>query len=223
MKIKTALTRGMLAGRVRRVLNGRYKLIYLDPPWQHRDKANAGKRGAVHKYNVMTLDQLKSFPLTTLAHRDCLLAMWWVGPMPGEALQLLDVWGFELRTFNGFTWIKSTVNGKDHFGMGNWTRANCESVLLASRGKPKRVSASVRQIVRAPVRAHSQKPDEVRDRLVQLMGRVARVELFARYDEPPAGWDVLGDEVRSTIKLIPGVKPIYTRIKKPATLADGKA
>lgn len=206
-----------IAGRVRSVLNHRYKLIYIDPPWQHRDKANAGKRGAVHKYGVLSLDQLKHFPVPELAHRDCLLAMWWVGPMPGEALALCEHWGFQLRTFVGFTWIKSTVNGKDHFGMGNWTRANCESVLLASRGKPQRKSASVRQIVRAPVRAHSQKPDEVRDRLEQLVGRVARIELFARYDEPPAGWDVFGDEVRSTVKLHHGVKPAFTRIKKPAT------
>lgn len=202
-------------------VNGRYKIIYLDPPWQHRDQANAGERGAVYKYPVMNVRELSQFPLQELAHRDCLLAMWWVGPMPGEALEVVEAWGFKLRTSVGFTWIKSTVNGKDHFGMGNWTRANCESVLFATRGKPKRISASVRQIVRAPVRKHSQKPEEVRDRLVQLMGRVARIELFARYHEAPAGWDVWGDDVTSTVKK---QGAYFTRIKKPATLAGrGKA
>lgn len=209
---------------VRRNVNGRYKLIYLDPPWQHSDKAQAGERGAVFKYPVMSVAELSAMPVQSLAHEDCLLACWWVGPMPGEALEVIKAWGFRLRTFNGFTWIKSTVNGKDHFGMGNWTRANCESVLLASRGRPKRVSASVRQIVRAPVREHSRKPEEVRDRLVQLVGRVARVEMFARYPNgsAPAGWDLYGNEVTQTIKRL-GANT-FVRVKKPATLADrGKA
>lgn len=203
---------------VRQNVNGRYKLIYIDPPWEHRDKAQAGERGAAFKYSVMSVEELCRFPVQSLAHRDCLLACWWVGPMPDEALQCIRAWGFELRTFNGFTWIKSTKHGKDHFGMGNWTRANCESVLLASRGRPIRKSASVRQIVRASIREHSQKPEEVRDRLVQLMGRVARIEVFARYHEAPAGWDVFGDEVTQTVKLLG--RDSFVRLKKPATLAD---
>lgn len=27
-----------------------YNLIYIDPPWQFRDKCNAGKRGACHRF-----------------------------------------------------------------------------------------------------------------------------------------------------------------------------
>lgn len=192
-------------------VNGRYKLIYLDPPWQHRDKAQAGERGAAFKYSVMSVEELCRFPVQSLAHRDCLLAMWWVGPMPGEALACVKAWGFELRTFVGFTWIKETKHGKDHFGMGNWTRANCESVLFASRGRPERKLRNVRQIVRAPIREHSQKPEEVRDRLVHLMGRVARIELFARYHEAPAGWDVWGDDVTSTVKRLGADTFVRTR------------
>ena len=28
----------------------KYNIIYADPPWSYEDKANAGKRGAGHKY-----------------------------------------------------------------------------------------------------------------------------------------------------------------------------
>ena len=40
-------------------------------------------------------------------------------------------------------------------GMGNWTRANNELCLLATKGTVKRVSASVRQIVYVPIEQHS--------------------------------------------------------------------
>lgn len=33
----------------------KYQLIYSDPPWTYRDKANAGQRGAIHKYSLMTV------------------------------------------------------------------------------------------------------------------------------------------------------------------------
>lgn len=55
---------------------------------------------------------------------------------------------------------------------------------------------------------HSKKPHEVRKRIVQLMGDLPRIELFARKDykdmfgfEKHEGWDVWGNEVESDIKL----------------------
>ena len=181
------------------MIEQRYTLIYADPPWQYRDKASAGKRGACHKYPVMTLEAIKALPVQRIAADDCLLAMWWVPPMPMEALDVVSAWGFTLKTMCGFTWHKKTVNGKDAFGMGNWTRANAENCLFAIRGKPKRVCAGVSQMVVAQVGRHSEKPAIVRDRLLTLVGDVPRVELFARATSP--GWDVWGNEVQSTIEL----------------------
>jgi len=172
---------------------GKYKIIYADPPWQHRDKANAGKRGACHKYNVMNLEHIKALPISDIADQDCLLAMWWVAPMPLEALEVVGAWGFKLKTMKGFTWHKLTKHGKSHFGMGNWTRANTEDCLFATKGHPIRENAGVRQFIEAPVRMHSQKPDDARDRLVKLMGKVPRIELFAR--DQFYGWDAWGDEI----------------------------
>ena len=48
-----------------------------------------------------------------------------------------------------------------------------------------------------PIEAHSKKPDEARDKIVALMGDLPRVELFAR--QSPPGWEVWGNEVKSTI------------------------
>ena len=174
-----------------------YQIIYADPPWQYSDRLNNGGRGACHKYDVMSLEDICSLPVASIAANDCLLAMWWVNPMPEKALRVVDAWGFELKNMQGFTWHKLTKNGKSFFGMGRLTRGNAESCLFAVRGKPKRIDASVRQFVEAEYRGHSRKPDEARDRLVQLMGDIPRAELFARESAP--GWDCWGNEVDSSI------------------------
>ena len=79
------------------------------------------------------------------------------------------------------------------WGLGYWTRANAELCLIATKGKPKRVSKAVHQVVDARIEKHSKKPDEVRDRIVKLMGDVDRIELFAR--QKASGWDAWGNDV----------------------------
>lgn len=179
-------------------MSERHTVVYADPPWTYRDKCHAGKRGAGHKYQTMTVGQLAEMRpyIDSIAAKDCLLAMWWVPPQPSEAIALVQAWGFALKTMKGFTWHKLTKHGKDHFGMGNWTRANTEDCLFAIRGNPKRICAGVPQLIHAPVREHSRKPDEARDRLVTLMGDVPRIELFARQQH--AGWKAMGNELLTT-------------------------
>lgn len=171
-----------------------FGLIYADPAWKYDNAANSKRQwgGAAGHYGLMSYEEIGRLPVREIAAENCLLAMWWVGPMPGEALYVVEEWGFRLVNMNGFTWHKTTKRGKDHFGMGNWTRGNAESCLIAVRGKPKRVSASVRQIVHAPRREHSRKPDQVRDALVRLCGDIPRIELFARVRAP--GWSWVGNE-----------------------------
>lgn len=66
--------------------------------------------------------------------------------------------------------------------MGNWTRANTELCLLGVKGKPKRESASVHSVVISPIEEHSKKPDEVRKRIEQLMGGLAKAKLSFSLD-----------------------------------------
>ena len=107
-----------------------------------------------------------------------------------EALTTIQSWGFEYKT-NAFTWVKRNKNADSWFwGTGYWTRANAELCLLATIGKPKRISRSVHQVVDERVMRHSKKPQVVRDRIVELCGDVPRIELFAR--ERDSGWDATG-------------------------------
>lgn len=176
--------------------NRKYSVIMSDPPWSYRDKAQAGKRGATFKYPVMSLDEIKGLPMRTIADKDCALFLWTTYPMFSEALKVLDAWGFEYRTV-AFTWVKTTKTGKLAMGMGNWTRANAEPCLLATRGKPKRVSAAVHSVIIGERREHSRKPDEVYERIEQLMGDLPRLEMFARQRVP--GWDAWGNEVPEVV------------------------
>ena len=142
-------------------------------------------------------EELYHLPVQNLADKNCVLFLWCTFPKLPEALKLIEAWGFTFKTV-GFVWIKQNKSGKGYFlGLGWWTRSNAEICLIAVKGKPKRKSASVRQLLFSPVEEHSKKPDEARDKIIELMGDLPRIELFARRETP--GWDVWGNEVASTI------------------------
>jgi N6-adenosine-specific RNA methylase IME4 len=170
----------------------RYRLLYADPPWSYRDEAHAGQRGAVYQYPTMTTEELCRLRVAEIASPDAVLFLWSTWPLLPDALRVMAAWGFEYKT-TAFVWLKTTASGKDAFGMGHYTRANTEPVLLGVRGKMPVLSHSVRQVVRAERRRHSEKPGEVRDQIVTLYGDVARIELFAR--ERVSGWEAWGLDV----------------------------
>ena len=172
--------------------NKKYKIIYADPPWSYKDKALAGNRGACCKYPVMSIDEIKNLPVKDIADDDCILFMWVTFPKLNECFEVIKEWGFEYKT-NAFTWVKKYKNGDNFMGMGRWTRANAEICLLATKGKPKRVNAGVRQIIESVPEKHSKKPDIVRDKIVELCGDLPRLEMFARNKR--VKWETWGNEV----------------------------
>ncbi len=177
----------------------KYQIIYADPPWSYKDKALAGNRGAICKYPVMTIEDIKKLPVNELADKDCVLFLWVTMPKLNEVFDVIKSWGFEYKTV-AFTWVKKNKKSDSWFwGMGRWTRANAELCLLATKGSPKRLSAAVHSVIDTPIEAHSKKPHLVRERIRLLVGGGNAVELFAR--EKPEGWDVWGNEVESDINL----------------------
>lgn len=177
----------------------KYNIIYADPPWSYRDKALAGNRGANCKYPTQSKEWIENLRVEDLAADDCILFLWVTFPKLNEVFDLFPKWGFEYKTV-AFTWVKRNKTSPTWFwGMGRWTRANAEVCLMATRGRPKRISAAVHSVVDTPIEAHSKKPDVVRDRIVQLCGDLPRIELFARQRTP--GWDAWGNEVETDVAL----------------------
>lgn len=173
--------------------NKKYQIIYADPPWEYKDKALAGNRGAGCKYDVMLSKDIAKLPIANLADDNCILFMWVTMPKLNECFDLISSWGFEYKTC-AFTWVKRNKIASSWFwGMGRWTRANAELCLLATKGKPSRISASVHSIIDTPIERHSKKPDIVRTKIVELCGDLPRIELFAR--QTAEGWDSWGNEL----------------------------
>lgn len=187
-----------------------YDVIYADPPWTYKDKAQAGKRGVGFKYKTLTKAALKALPVQKLAKPDCVLFLWATMPLLPDVLEVMQSWGFTYKT-TAFVWVKTVKDTQFGFslawGMGNWTRANVEVVLMGTRGKPKRADAGVHQVVLSPrEKPHSRKPAEVRDRIDVLTGPGDKIELFATEVVPgwtPVGFDANGMDVRDLL----GVEP----------------
>lgn len=180
-----------------------YNVIYADCPWpfQNYSKKNViPQRAKKQHYPAMTMEQLKALDVDRIAAKNCALLMWIVDPNLEQALDLAKAWGFEYKTI-AFHWVKT----EDDYGqmsffppafrmsMGYYTRKEAETVLLFTKGKPKRISKGVRQVIAAPRRQHSRKPDEARDRVAALFGG-KRLEMFARQEFE--GFDQFGNEVK---------------------------
>lgn len=178
----------------------KYNIIYADPPWSYRTYSKKGKgRSAESHYPTMRLEDIMALPVSELAAKDCTLFMWVTFPCLQEAFQVLEAWGFTYKTV-AFVWVKQNrISDSLFWGMGYWTRANAELCILATKGHPKRAHTGVHQVIMSHIEQHSKKPDETRDRIIQLMGDLPRIELFAR--QSPDGWDVWGNEVECSITL----------------------
>ena len=174
--------------------NKKYKIIYCDPAWYFKTYSDKGnKRSAVQHYNCLNIDDIYNLPVNTISDNDCILFIWVIDPMLPEAIKVIESWGFKYKTV-AFTWVKKNKKSDNYFtGMGYYTRSNPEMCLLATKGKPKRLSKSVRQLIVSKLEQHSKKPDEIRNRIVELCGDIPRIELFAR--QKAEGWDSWGNEV----------------------------
>lgn len=182
--------------------NKKYQIIYADPPWKYNSRANHKTRfrgGACGHYDLMPMEDIKKIPIGSIADTNCALFLWCTFPYLDEQIQLFKHWGFRYRTL-GFSWIKTNPkNGKPFFGVGYYAKSNAEVCLMGMRGQLKTKSNRVSSVVISPREEHSKKPDEVRNRIVELFGDVPRIELFAR--QKTEGWDVWGNEVKNDISM----------------------
>ena len=182
----------------------KYQIIYADPPWSYNVASKKGtSRGVAERYYpTMKLEDIKKLPIGELTDNGVLF-LWATYPNLPQALEVIKSWGFIYKTV-AFTWIKIYPKSKNPImGCGFWTRANAEICLLATKGKgyPRRINKGIQQVIIEPKREHSQKPEIARERILQLMGNLPRIELFAR--QKTEGWDVWGNEVKSDINLTP--------------------
>jgi N6-adenosine-specific RNA methylase IME4 len=178
-------------------------VIAVDPPWQFKPFSERFAHSVTDHYETMPLDEIKALPIRQLATKDCAIFLWCTWPFMPVWASVLDAWGV---TFSGlaFDWVKLNPNGEGlRWGTGYTTHQNPEPCILARIGKPMRLSAGVHsvipdsmitgpEVIMAPFRGHSVKPDEAYRRIQRLFGG-PYLELFARKKRD--GWTTWGDEI----------------------------
>ncbi len=169
----------------------KYDIIYADPAWEYGGSKNGKHYSALapeKHYPCLSVKQLSVMPVQDIVADDCLLFMWSPSSHLEGVITVGNNWGFNFITV-AFVWDKQRLVPSFY------TLSQIEMCLVFKKGKiPRpRGSRNVRQFLSVKRREHSQKPDEVRDRIVEMFPAQSKIELFAR--ERFEGWDAWGNEV----------------------------
>lgn len=173
-----------------------FGLIKADPAWKFELYSERGEeKSAQAQYDCMSTSEIASLPVGYLASGDCWLWLWATHPMIGDALRVMEAWGFKFVTSG--VWVKRALDtekkkGKLAFGTGYILRSASEPFLIGKMGNPPIFSKSIRTVIEAPRRQHSRKPEIAYKIAEQLFGDVNRVELFSRNTRP--GWANWGNQ-----------------------------
>ena len=176
--------------------NKKYNIIYADQPWHFENWNNdKAQNNPLQHYPTMSMKDIADMKVNDIAADDCVLFMWCTDPLLDKQIPIVKDWGFTYKTV-AFHWVKTNKDKTKNYyfkGPGYWTRANNEICILATKGKPKRVSPNVDRLVISERREHSRKPDIIRKHIIDLCGDLPRIELFARQEW--SGWDHWGNEL----------------------------
>ena len=186
----------------------KYQIIYADPAWSYYNDSTAKKDCTTVKgmrrppYPVMSTESIKELKVSEIAAENAILFIWTTDYHLEKCMQVIKAWGFEYKTV-GFVWAKKTKKGTPVCFMGAYTmKSGTELCLLATKGKNAHKFVkkhNVKSLIESERMEHSKKPNEVRTRIVELVGDIPRVELFAR--QKVDGWDSWGNEVECDIIL----------------------
>ncbi len=179
----------------------KYQIIYADPPWEYEKELQWPDKSIyplAHFYPTMKLDDIKAIQVP--AEKDSWLILWTTVPKLIEGIEVLAEWGFQYRS--SAIWDKGN-------GLGYFFRIYHEILLIGRRGNPPNPIYSEASVFVAERKAHSQKPECVRNWINKAFPDLAKVEMFARGDRKKDlfgdnrfdGWDVWGNEVESDIEL----------------------
>ena len=186
-----------------------FGVVLADPPWAYEKTSRHEKLRGYSDTHYAPLDTkaLQELPVDKYTADSAVLLLWTTWPFIGDALQVVDAWGFEYVT--GLPWVKVTSRDdtKPVYGVGYWMRGATEVILIGKKhgGRSARTPfiGLVEEGFVDPLSGlvtesfqHSRKPDDVYMLAEAFGAQVApgkpRLELFAR--RPREGWVSLGNE-----------------------------
>ncbi len=189
-------------------VEARYRTVVADPPWQQKagpqfSETRKSGRGYVRTskvsrpldYPTMTVDEIASLPVGTLAQDDAHLYLWVTNRYIEAGYRIAREWGF--RPVVLLTWAKAPRG----IGLGGTFCQTTEHVVFARRGSLaalRRVDSTWWEWTRQDA-AHSQKPDAFMD-LVESVSPGPYLEMFSR--RARLGWDTWGDQALHGAELV---------------------
>lgn len=185
---------------------GGYRAFLADPPWRQEMRSEKGEaKSPQAKYRTMTIAELCEMGkiVRAIAAENSALWLWTTAPNLLQSFDVMKAWGFEYKS--AAAWAKESKNSgaidsdsDDHkwaFGPGYIFRGAAEFLLVGTRGNPvwndSKEARSVRNLIYAPVREHSRKPD-CQWQIVETLTIGPYIELFSRC--PRDRWDSFGDQ-----------------------------
>ena len=114
----------------------KFATILADPPWQFQNRT--GKVAPEHKrlsrYGTMTLEEIKSLPVSAISAETAHLYLWIPNALLPEGLTVMHAWGFQYKS--NLVWHKVRKDGgSDGRGVGFYFRNVTELILFGIRGK----------------------------------------------------------------------------------------
>lgn len=177
----------------------RFKTILADPPWQFQNRTGkiAPEHKRLNRYGTLTLDDIKSLPVSSAADDTAHLYLWVPNALLPEGLAVMAAWGFKYKS--NIVWQKIRKDGgPDGRGVGFYFRNVTEVLLFGTRGKNARTLQPGRtqvNIMCTRKREHSRKPDEQYP-LISSCSPGPFLEMFARGKRD--GWTIWGNQADET-------------------------
>ena len=166
--------------------DGKYRVLYADPPWEYGNEQPAYHTEQAEYYPLMSIDAIAALPIREITDDNAVLFLWVTSPILKESFQVIDAWGFEYKT--SFVWDKVKHN------MGHYNSVRHEFLLVCTKGSctpdVQKLFDSVQTIERTK---HSEKPEKFRKIIDTIYPHGKRIELFSR--KQSEGWESFGNEL----------------------------
>lgn len=176
-----------------------FNVAYIDPPWDYGVQST-GTNHAQDHYSLMDTARLQALDIKSLLSTPGAAFVWATSPKLHEAIKCIEAWGLHYRGV-AYVWVKTRRDGGIINGQGvrpTYTKPTTEYLLLATTNKTGRpfklYKEGQKQVVLHDRGAHSEKPEEIRQLILeQTGGQLQYVELFAR--KKVEGWTCVGNEI----------------------------
>lgn len=172
-------------------MSARYRTIVADPPWPYKEAfaqlhSRAGRVTKPLPYPSMEVEEIAALPVREMAEADARLFCWTTNRFLPDTFGVLAAWGFDYK--QAVVWHKA---GNPSPWGGSVAPNHAEYLLVATRGKPERLTMWKSNVVAINVGKHSQKPEAFLD-LIEQVSPGPYLEMFARRNR--LGWDTWGNE-----------------------------